>query len=123
MPNSFIKNGVEYYQMFIGCPVCTMYGRPTTPTQWYHCEDGGEMYIGDNGYYYCIDCKKTMPIIDWAYVCSDCENAGHEKAVKIDNLKHVAETISVSGLVTSVAGMEWLVRITNALIKQQDTHS
>ena len=123
MPNSFIQNGVEYYQMFIGCPGCVMDGRPTRPTQWYHHVDGGEMYIGDNGYYYCIDCKKTMPVIDWAYVCADCEKAGHEKAVKIDNLKHVAETMSVSGLVTSVAGMEWLVRITNALIKQQDTHS
>ena len=119
MAKSFIKDGVEYYQMLIGCPVCVMEGRPTKPSQWYHIEDGGEMYIGDNAYYYCIICKKTMPIIDWAYECSDCKKAGHEKAVKLDNLKHVAETISVAGLVTNIAGIEWLNRLTTSLIKQR----
>ena len=118
MPNSFTRNNVEYYQMFIGCPVCAMEGRPTKPTQWYHCEDDGEMYIGDNGYYYCIDCKKTMPIIDWAYVCSDCKSAGHEKAVRLDNLKHIAEAIAVSGLVATTDALKWLHRLTAALMEQ-----
>ena len=123
MPTSFTRNNVEYYQMFIGCPVCVMEGRPTIPTQWYHCEDGGEMYIGDNGYYYCIDCKKTMPIINWAYECFDCKENGHEKAVRIDNIKHIAEAISVAGMVTDMGGVKWLNRLTNALIKQEESHS
>lgn len=120
MPDSFTRNNVEYYQMFIGCPVCVMEGRPTKPTQWYHHVDGGEMYIGDNGYYYCIDCAKTMPIIDWAYECSDCKKYGHEKAVKIDNLKHVAEAVAVAGMVSTPDALKWLHRLTAALMEQTE---
>lgn len=118
MPNSFTRNNVEYYQMFIGCPVCVKEGRPTKPTQWYHHVDGGEMYIGDNGYYYCIDCAKTMPIINWAYECYECKKAGHEKAVRLDNLKHVAEAIAVAGMVSTHDALKWLHRLTAALMEQ-----
>lgn len=118
MPKSFKQNGVEYYQMFIGCPVCVMEGRPTYPTQWYHHVDGGEMYIGDNGYYYCKTCGATFPIIEWAYECSDCKKAGHEKAVRLDNVKHVAEAIAVAGMVSTPDALKWLNRLTAALIAQ-----
>lgn len=118
MAKSFIKDGVEYYHMFIGCPACVMEGRPTIRTQWNHSVDGGEMYIGDNGYYYCITCEKTMPIIDWAYECYDCKKAGHEKAVRIDNVKHVAEAIAVAGLVGTHDALKWLHRLSASLMKQ-----
>lgn len=118
MPKSFKQNGVEYYQMFIGCPVCVREGRPTTPTQWYHHVDGGEMYIGDNGYYYCKTCGATFPIIEWAYVCSDCKKVGHEKAVRLDNVKHVAEAIAVAGMISTHDALKWLNRLTAALIAQ-----
>ncbi len=115
---TFMKDDVEYRPMYIVCPVCIMERRPTKPTQWYHCEDSGEMYIGDNGYYYCEVCGATFPIAEWAYECSDCKNAGHEKAVKIDNLKHVAEAISTSGLVSNPNGVQWMNRLCKALAEQ-----
>lgn len=116
---SFVKDNIEYYQLFIQCPVCLKEGRPTTPAYWYHSKDGKEMYIGDNGYYYCKDCGYTAPVIEWGYECCDCKQAGHEKAVVLDDLKHVAEAVSISGMVvTTGAGLKWLSRVANALAQQ-----
>lgn len=114
----FTKNGVEYYQLYIACPVCLKEGRPTTPEYWKHTKDDGDMYIGDNGYYYCLDCGYSAPIIEWGYVCCDCKKAGHEKSVYLDDLKHLGEALSISGMVTGLAGLEWLNRVTASLLKQ-----
>ena len=116
--NSFIKNNVEYYQMYIGCPICLKEGRPTVPAYWYHAQDGYDMYIGDNGYYYCKECGYTAPIIEWGYTCAECIGAGHEKSVKLSNLKDIAVAISVAGLVSSKPGIAWLNRLTAALQNQ-----
>jgi len=119
MVNSFLRDGVEYYQLYIGCPVCLMEGRPNVPEYWHHSKDGADMYIGDNGYYYCKDCGYTAPVINWAYECYVCKKAGHEKAVKLDNLKHVGEALSISGMVASTeAGLRWLARVATALSLQ-----
>ena len=116
---SFVINNVEYYQLRIGCPVCVLEGRPTTPTYWYHSEDGADMFIGDNGYYYCKECGYTAPVIKWGYECSDCKKAGHEKAVVLDDLKHVAEAMTMSGMVsTTTPGLKWLTKAIAALANQ-----
>ena len=114
----FQKDGVEYYQLYVSCPICLRDHRPTQSSYWSHGLDGGDMYIGDNGYYYCIDCGHKAPIIDWAYTRSDCEGAGLGKSVKLDNVKHIAEAISISGQITSPAGMAWLQKLISALMKQ-----
>ena len=117
--NSFVKDNVEYYQLYIACPICLREGRPSVPAYWHHSLDGYDMYIGDNGYYYCKECGYTAPIIEWAYICADCKKNGHEKAVKLDDLKHVGEALAISGMVNSTgAGLKWLARVTNALIQQ-----
>ena len=67
-----------------------------------------------------MDASKTMPIIDWAYECSDCKKYGHEKAVKIDNLKHVAEAVAVAGMVSTPDALKWLHRLTAALMEQTE---
>ena len=116
--NSFVKDNVEYYQLYIACPICLREGRPSVPVYWHHSLDGYDMYIGDNGYYYCEKCGYTAPVIEWGYTCADCIGAGHEKAVKLDDLKHLAEALAISGMVTHLAGMKWLTRVTNSLIQQ-----
>ena len=115
---SFVKDGVEYYKLYIQCPICLREGRPSTRTLWSHIDDDGEMYIGDNAYYYCEKCEYTAPIIDWGYVCNDCKKAGHEKAVKLTNIKDFAVAIAISGMVTTDAGLEWLDKLTAALRRQ-----
>lgn len=116
---SFVKDGAEYYRLYIPCPICLREGRPSARALWSHNEDDGDMYIGDNAYYYCEKCEKTLPIIDWGYICGDCKKAGHEKAVKLTNIKEIAVAISISGMVTSEAGLEWLERLTAALRRQR----
>ena len=116
---TIIKDNVEYYQLYIACPICSWGARPSVPAYWHHDNCGGNMYIGDNGYYYCEKCGYTAPIIEWGYICADCQKCGHENVVIHDNLEHVGEALAVTGMVASTgAGLKWLARVTNALIQQ-----
>lgn len=116
--NHFSKYGAEYFQLYISCPICLRDLRPTSPTFWTHSLDDGDMFIGDDGYYVCKTCGHRKPIIDWAYQCEDCEGAGLGKSVKLDNLKHIAEAISISGQITNVSGVIWLNKLTASIMAQ-----
>ena len=115
---SFNKDDVEYYELYMGCPVCISKNRPNTPSQWKHAIDNGDMYIGDNGYYYCEACGATFPIVEWAYECSDCKTTDCENAIRLVNVKDVAEAISTSGLVSNPNGVQWMNRLCKALAEQ-----
>lgn len=117
---TFIKDDVEYRQMYIVCPVCCSENRPNIPSRWKHATDNGDMYIGDNGYYYCEACGETFPIVEWAYECSDCKTTDCENAIRLVNVKHVAAAISTSGLVSDPDGMQWLNRLCRALEEQKE---
>lgn len=114
----FKNDGANYYKLYIACPVCLMLGKPTSPSYWYHASCDGEIYIGDNGYYYCKNCGHKELIVNWAYGCPVHEEAGLGEYVKVDNLKHIAEAISIAGQITVVAELQWLNNLTSALLKQ-----
>ena len=65
----FNNDGVDYFKLYIKCPVCLEHDWPADFTYWYHHqtadgrECGGEMYLGDNGYYYCSKCGHTAPAL------------------------------------------------------------
>lgn len=113
------KDNVEYYQLYIACPICSREGRSSVPAYWHHNNCGGKMYIGDNGYYYCEKCGYTAPIIECGYICADCKKCGHEKVVIHDKLKHVGEAFAILGMIASTgAGLKWLARLTNVIMQQ-----
>lgn len=67
--NRFSKDGVEYFQLVIPCPSCLENGKPTQTMTWTHSECGGDMYVGENAFYYCKKCGHTAPVVLWAYSC------------------------------------------------------
>ena len=116
-------DGVEYFQLYISCPVCLAQGLPTTPSYWYHAVDGGEVYIGDNGCYYCKDCGYKDLIVNWAYNCPTHQGTGLGEYVKVDNLKHIAEAISIIGQVTKnpLGTLKWMRRVLAQLEEQAES--
>lgn len=67
--NRFSKDGVEYFQLVIPCPSCLEKGLPTQTMAWTHAKCGGDMYVGENAFYYCKTCGHTAPVLLWAYSC------------------------------------------------------
>ena len=74
----FDKDGVNYFQLYIKCPVCLeKFGQMEAlePIYWTHdykingTACGGDIYVGDNAYYYCKKCGHTSHVVNWAYKC------------------------------------------------------
>ncbi len=123
----FNNDGAEYFQLHIGCPVCIEHQIPTKPTFWIHgqgkngCECGGDIYIGDNGYYYCEKCHEKELIINWLYKCPNPIHGanGTDEYMSISDVKFLAEALTAAGQITAdVGGLKWLKRLTTALIEQ-----
>lgn len=53
--NSFEKNGVTYFELYISCPVCVDRGNNTPHAYWSHHNNNcnGDIYMGENAFYYC----------------------------------------------------------------------
>ena len=70
-----IINGVEYYRLYITCPVCLdrggEYGRPE---YWRHGNCGGDIYVGSDARYYCDKCGRNEHVLKWKYKCPQCSN-------------------------------------------------
>lgn len=118
----FDNDGTQYYKLYIACPICLRDRRPAEPKYWYHSADGGEMYIGENAYYYCKSCGHKAPIINWAYECTKCLEAGLEDAVKLDDYRHFAEAISIAGQISTIDAIMWLNKLTDAIMAQCGVH-
>lgn len=124
----FGNDGVDYLKIYIKCPVCLEHGWPTEASYWYHDTDdygnycGGEMYLGDNGYYRCAKCGHTSPALIWKYCCPNHEQYGHDKYLSITDTKYIAGALSITGqlmLGDNDAGTEWLIKVSNALLKYE----
>lgn len=122
----FNNDGVDYFKLYIKCPVCLEHGWPTDFSHWYHHqtadgrECGGEMYLGDNGYYYCSKCGHTAPALTWKYGCPNHDTYGDERFLSIRDGKYIANSLSVSGQLTDKLGLIWLNKVVQAFIKQMD---
>lgn len=124
----FCNDGAEYFQLHISCPVCIEHHLPTTPTYWTHgkiadgTECGGDMFIGDNGYYYCEKCGNKDLIVNWAYKCPNPIHGqnGMDEYLSITDGKYLANALIVAGeITTGPAGLKWLNRLTSALMEQK----
>lgn len=124
----FCNDGADYFQLHIGCPVCIEHRIPTSPTNWTHGmadngkECGGDMYIGDNGYYYCERCGDKELIANWAYKCPNPIHGqnGMNEYLSVTDGKFLANALIVAGQITADAGgLQWLNKLTAALLKQK----
>ena len=115
--NSFVKDDVMYYQLYMPCPNCMQDGRPTTPVYWHHEACGGNMYLGDNGMAYCEKCGETIPLVNCEFSCPECNpKSSMDCLVKRSELKCIAKAMTVVGAVaTTGAGLKWLNRTVNAI--------
>lgn len=112
------KDNVEYYQMYIGCPICLREGRPSVPAYWHHNNCGGKMYIGDNAFVYCENCGETIPLVNCRFLCPECHQPfsnGH--FIERTDIKDIRTALAVSGMFCD-CGLVWLNRITKAIIQQ-----
>lgn len=51
------------------CPVCIQKGRKSSVAYWKHYEDGGDIYIGSDGFLLCAKCGRRSHIRYWKYKC------------------------------------------------------
>lgn len=120
----FDKDGVTYFRLYIKCPVCLERGigelDALEPILWSHdfkingtpCD--GDMYVGDNAYYYCKKCGYTSHVVNWAYKCPR-HSKDNDEYVSSD-LKYVASCLTVAAQITlGPKGVRWLRKFTIAL--------
>ena len=109
---SFSKDGVDYFQLIIPCPSCLEKGLPTQKTQWTHHKCGGDIYVGDNAFYYCEECGHTEPVILWGYSCPNHPNG---EFYKITDGKYLLNAMTVAGEICKMAtGVKFMRRFTVA---------
>lgn len=105
--DSFKKNGVSYYQLFIKCPICNERGVNVSPSYWTHATDDGDIYIGENAYYYCKDCGHTEHLMKWKYRCST-HSQSDDDYVELTDKTVYADVVSAAGQLVRTAGIPWL---------------
>lgn len=64
-------NGTTYYRLQMPCPVCIQKGRKSSVAYWKHYEDGGDIYIGSDGFLLCAKCGRRSHIRYWKYRCPE----------------------------------------------------
>lgn len=111
--DSFKKEGVSYYRLYIKCPICNQQGRETPPSFWYHestaC-DNGEIYVGDNAFYMCKDCGHTKHIMNWRYWCQHHSKSDNDY-VELTDKSVYADVVAAAGQIVKAAGIPWLTEL------------
>lgn len=97
----FSQSGIEYFQLFIPCPSCIEKGKPTQPSYWTHSECGGDLYVGENAFYYCKKCGHTRPVMLWKY---SCPNHPDGEYYSISDGKYLLNAMTVAGEITKGPG-------------------
>lgn len=125
----FDKEGVNYFQLYIKCPVCLEeFGQieALEPIYWTHdykvngeaC--GGDIYVGDNAHYYCKKCGHTSHVVNWAYKCPK-HSGDNDEYVSVSDLKYLASCLTVAAQITlGPQGVKWLRKFTIALDDTMD---
>lgn len=97
----------DYFDLQMRCPACIADGESGGAcVQWFHAECGGKMQVGDDANYRCLACGKISHIKNWRYACET-----HEGVFRKTTNAHMANAMSTSGQITSIAGRKWLIRL------------
>ena len=94
--DSFKKDGATYYQLYIKCPICNERGINVPPSYWLHDVDDGDIYIGDNAFYYCKECGYTEHLMKWKYRCST-HSSSDDDYVELTDVAAYADVLSAAG--------------------------
>lgn len=103
-------NGVTAWSMYMKCPVCFERGRNTEAALWVHGDDCmGDVYLGDNAYWYCKKCGRSGPLSELQYKCPTHSKDADDEYVGITGgATTIATMISTAGMLTTKAGTKWL---------------
>lgn len=121
----FHDDGADYVKLYVPCPTCWEYDILNNHrTEWFHDtkEDGtpcgGEMYIGDNGYYCCSKCLFKAPIFEWKYGCPKCNEHSTKAYLSVTRGRYICYPNILSGISTSMINIRWLRNLTKSVIEQ-----
>lgn len=121
----FEENGTTYWELYFQCPVCLQNGLSDVPLRyWVHSSDdcsgngNARIFIGDNGMYKCESCGHSSVIVLWKYHCPVHEEAGLGTYLSVTNVKTLAKTLSIAGMMVEDAGTQWLIRVLQEIDKQ-----
>lgn len=108
--NSFSKNGISYFQLFISCPVCYDNGKNTPHSFWTHYDNncGGDIYLGENASYLCRKCGYGAHAMKWKYGCPEHSNMDDELSFKVATPAALAGVIACAGQMVTETGITWL---------------
>ena len=106
----FVKT-IQYYQLYCADPVEIEQGKDGKPSFWKHLNDncGGDIYIGDNGYFYCDKCEKEVHVTECCF--NDDKTVEFGVKPNLRDFKHLAEAIAVGGMITGADGLGWFRRL------------
>ena len=107
--NKFDKNGTSYFELFISCPVCIDRGNMTPQSYWSHHDRGcnGDIYMGENAFYYCKKCNAASHVMKWKYGCPN-HSSGAEYEFLEASAVALAQAVSTAGQMVSATGIQWL---------------
>lgn len=115
----FYRNGnaVNCYRAYFKCPVCEEREINSPQTYWYHSGCGGNIYLGEDAYYYCDRCDVADMIMAWGYHCpyhSDAE----DDYVGVGDITTLAHVIGTCMSLVTLTGLPWLRKMLGELNKQ-----
>lgn len=113
----FIKEQVEYYQLYAGCPECLKNGTPYSADFWV-CGECGDIYVGDNAHIYCSKCEKDFKAIYAHYMSPCCSSGVLYNTVEYSPQPNISASLSMAATQSSVAGLAWLNKFVKELMKQ-----
>lgn len=111
--NSFERNGVTYYELYVTCPSCLELGRNISRTYLIHHNNSchGNIYIGDNGDLLCSICGARSNILNWKILCPNCnyddsENLSLEEVS--DEGMQLKHAVGIASQMAQKTGISWL---------------
>ena len=107
------------YRAFFRCPVCEERGIQSPQTYWYHSTCGGDLYIGEDAYYYCDNdqCGTYGMVMEWGYHCPYHSKA-EDDYVGVGDVSHLAQVVGTCMSMTNITGLTWLQNLLAALSLQ-----
>lgn len=108
-----IKDGVDYYRLYVSCPTCMEKGlldNTNDSRKYWHCECGGNIYIGSNAHILCPQCGQEFTILNSRFSCTLCSSENLQNVVRFDESKITTNLPLVVGGEMSMmrSGGRWL---------------
>lgn len=120
--NSFLEADVTYYQLYMRCPVCWANDIDNRPCSlWKHYDDGcfGDIYVGNDAYYKCRKCGRSVHCLNWKYSCPEhsgsldffmgesCQSIANPAGI-VRSLPSMVETTGIQWIQSFLTNMETL---------------